>query len=292
MKINTFAPEEHPFLQVIKSIALKPKTVYCIGSLPTATAEGPYIRPLTVAIVGTRKPTPYGRETTFKLAYDLAKKGVVIVSGLALGVDAAAHKGALEAGGITVAVLANGLDTVYPASHRQLAENIVAHGGALVSEYPSGTPAYPSQFLARNRIVSGLADAVIVTEAAARSGTLATVMHALEQGREVFAVPGNITSPMSVGPNRLLKQGAHPALSADDILEVIAPELLEPQTQLNMGSNPQEQLIIDLLRSGIRDGETLQRESHLPASEFSQTLTMLQVGGFIRSLGGNQWTIT
>lgn len=291
MKINTFAPDEHPFLQVIKSIALKPKTVYCIGSLPTAPATGSDVRPLTVAIVGTRKPTPYGRETTFKLAYDLAKKGVVIVSGLALGVDAAAHKGALEAGGITVAVLANGLDTIYPASHRQLAENIVAHDGALVSEYPSGTPAYPSQFLARNRIVSGLADAVIVTEAAARSGTLATVMHALEQGREVFAVPGNITSPMSVGPNRLLKQGAHPALSADDILEVIAPELLEPQTQLNMGSNPQEQLIIDLLRSGIRDGETLQRESHMPASDFSQTLTMLQVGGFIRSLGGNQWTI-
>jgi DNA processing protein len=292
MKINTFAPDEHTFLQIIKSIALKPEKVYCIGSLPTGQSAAPSARPVTVAIVGTRKPTPYGKETTFALAYNLAKKGVVIVSGLALGIDAAAHKGALEAGGITVAVLANGIGTVYPASHRALAEEIVTGGGALISEYPPGTPAYPSQFLARNRIISGLADAVIVTEAADRSGTLATVMHALEQGREVFAVPGNITSPMSVGPNRLLKQGAHPALSADDILEIIAPGLLQPQTQLNLGSNPQEQRVIELLRSGIRDGEELQRESHLSASDFSQTVTMLELSGLIRSLGGNRWTIT
>ena len=285
MKINTFAPDEHEFLQIIKSIALEPKTLYVIGSLPTS-------RPPVVAIVGTRKPTPYGKEVTFKLAYKLAQKGVVIVSGLALGVDAIAHKAALEAGGVTIAILANGLDTVYPATNYKLAQEIVKSGGALISEYPQGTQAFPSNFLARNRIVSGLADAVVVTEAASRSGTLATVAHALEQNREVFVVPGNITSPMSAGPNRLLQQGAHPAIDADDILQVIAPHLLEPQTTFNLGSNPAEILLIDLIKSGIRDGDALQQASKMDVSEFSQTLTMLEIQGLIRGLGGNQWTIS
>ena len=283
MKSNSISTDDHVFLQIIDTIASKPKTLYLVGALPTDR------RPV-VAIVGTRKPTYYGKEVTFKLAYELAKKGVIIVSGLALGIDAVAHKAALEAGGTTIAVLANGLDTIYPASHHKLAKDIVAAGGALVSEYPDGTAARDFQFLARNRIVSGLADAVIVTEAAARSGTLATVAHALDQNREVFAVPGNITSPMSAGPNRLIQQGAHPVTCADDILHIIAPNLLQTQTSLNLGSNPAEILLIDLLQSGIRDGEKLHEASKLPTSEFSQTLTMLEIQGLIRGLGGNQWT--
>jgi len=283
MKINSIPPDEANFLQIISGIANVPKKVYYIGSLPQQ-------RSAVVAIVGTRKPTTYGKEVTFKIAYDLAKKGVIIVSGLALGVDAIAHKAALEAGGTTIAVLANGLDSIYPATNQQLAAAILKSGGAIISEYPPGTPARDFQFLARNRIVSGLADAVIVTEAASRSGTLATVAHALDQNKEVFAVPGNITSPMSVGPNRLIQQGAHPVLEARNILEVIAPHLIDTQTILNLGSNPMEITIIDLLRGGIRHGEQLQQQSGLSVSDFSQTMTMLEIGGLIRSLGANQWT--
>jgi DNA processing protein len=284
MKINTITPDEHSFFQIINTIASKPKTLYFVGTLPTD-------RQPVVAMVGTRKPTSYGKEVTFNLAYKLAEKGVVIVSGLALGVDAIAHKGALDAGGTTIAVLANGLDSIYPATHRQLAQRIVANGGALISEYPPGTLARDFQFLARNRIVSGLSNAVVVTEAASRSGTLATVAHALEQNREVFAVPGNITSPMSVGPNRLIQQGAHPVTTVEDILRVIAPDLVTAQTTLNLGTNPAERMLIDLLRSGIRNGDALQQASALDASTFSQTLTMLEIQGLIRGLGGNQWTV-
>lgn len=284
MKIKSIRPDESVFLQIIDTIAVKPKIVYFVGSLPTD-------RPPVVGIVGTRKPTSYGKEVTFKLAYDLAKKGVVIVSGLALGVDAIAHKAALEAGGTTIAVMAGGLDSIYPGTHRHLAQQIIDSGGALISEYPPGISVRDFQFLARNRIVSGLADAVIVTEAAARSGTLSTVMHALDQNKEVFAVPGNITSPMSVGPNRLLQQGAHPALEANDILQVIAPHLLQAQTTLNLGGNPVEIKIIDLLKEGVRDGDALQSASGFEASEFSQAITMLEIGGLIRGLGNNKWTI-
>jgi len=285
MKINSISPDESIFLQIISGIANVPEKVYYIGNLPLQRSP-------VVAIVGTRKPTSYGKEVTFKLAYDLTRKGITVVSGLALGIDAIAHKAALEAGGTTIAVLANGVDHVYPVTNGRLADDIIKSGGAIISEYPPGTPARDFQFLARNRIVSGIADAIIVTEAASRSGTLATVAHALDQNKEVFAVPGNITSPMSVGPNRLIQQGAHPALEASDILRVIAPHLLEQQTTLNLGSNPAEIAVIDLLQHGVRDGDQLQQQSMLSASEFSQTLTMLEIGGLIRGLGGNQWTIT
>ena len=260
-----------------------PKTLYYIGKVPSGRLP-------VVAVVGTRKPTSYGKEVTFNLAYNLAKKGVVIVSGLALGIDAIAHRAALEAGGTTIAVLANGLDAIYPASHKALADQIIAKGGMIISEYPPETPARDFQFLARNRIVSGIADAVIVTEAAARSGTLATVAHALDQNRDVFAVPGNITSPMSVGPNRMIMQGAQPVIDADDVLHVIAPHLIDVQTSLNLGSTPTEIAIIDLLQQGIRDGDSLHQQSGVSASEFMQAMTMLEVGGLVRSLGGNQWT--
>ena len=286
MKINSISPDKHNFLQIISTIAKRPETLYFVGTLPKVG----FPETTVVAFVGTRKPTSYGKEVTFNLAYKLAQKGVIIVSGLALGIDAIAHKAALEAGGTTIAVLANGLDSVYPATHRKLAEDIIKNGGAIISEYPLGTPARDYQFLARNRIVSGLSQAIVVTEAATRSGTLATVAHALDQNREVFAVPGTITSPMSAGPNRLIQKGAHPVTSADDILEIIAPHLLEQQTTLNLGSNPVEIKIIDLLQSGIQSGEELHKLSGYPVSEFSQAITMLEINGLIRGLGSNQWT--
>ncbi len=284
MKINTVSPLSHPYLQILESIASCPDKLYSIGTLPDQ-------RRTSVAIVGTRKPSSYGKEVTQQLAYDLAKKGIVIISGLALGVDGIAHKAALEAGGTTIAVLGNGLPAIYPSSHKALAEQIVKSGGAIVTEYESGTPSYPNQFLERNRIVSGLADAVIITEAAARSGTLNTAGHAIEQGKEVFVVPGNITSPLSAGCNALLRQGATPVTKPEDIIETIAPELLEPQASLPLGSTPEETAIITLLRSGIRDGDELQQKSKLAPHEFASTLTMMEINGTVRSLGANQWTL-
>ncbi len=284
MKINTILPLEHKFTQIISDIANYPKRLYFIGKLPED-------RKPAVAIVGSRRPTYYGKEVTFKLAYDLAKQGLIVISGMAMGVDSIAHKAALDAGGTTIAVLANGVDIIYPASNRGLAKDILDKGGAIVSEYEPGTLARDFQFLERNRIVSGLSDAVIVTEAAARSGTLSTVAHALDQNREVFVVPGNITSPLSVGCNNLIKQGAHPITCADDVLEIIAPELLRPQSILPLGSTPLESKIIGLLQSGVRDGDELQAKSDASISEFSQTLTIMEINGTIRPLGGNQWTL-
>lgn len=284
MNINSISPLKHKYLQIIDTIAKKPKRLYFIGELP------PERRP-TVAIVGTRKPTAYGKEVTYQLAYDLAKRGVIIMSGNALGIDGIAHRAALDAGGTTIAVLACGLNHMYPAAHKTLAADIIRSGGAIISEYEPEVEARDFQFLARNRIVSGLSDAVIVTEAASRSGTLATVNHALDQNREVFVVPGNITSPMSAGCNALLKQGAHPVTRAEDVLEIIAPHLIEAQAFLPLGSTPLESQIISLIQSGIRDGDQLQQESGADISEFSQALTMMEITGVIRALGGNQWTL-
>jgi len=284
MKINEISPLSHPYLQILSSIAVTPKKLYTLGKLPEQ-------RRVSVAIVGSRKPTAYGKEVTQQLAFELAKRGVVIISGLALGVDGIAHQAALEAGGMTIAVLGNGLPNIYPSTHRQLAERILKADGAIISEYEPHTPAQGFRFLERNRIISGLADAVIITEAASRSGTLNTAGHALEQGKDIFVVPGNITSPLSAGCNALLKQGASPVTSPDDILEIIAPELLHPQAVLALGNNSAETAIITVLQSGVRDGEELQQKTKLEPHDLSQTLTMLEIAGVVRSLGGNQWTL-
>lgn len=284
MKSNTYSPDNHKYLQIVSTIAKKPKQLYIRGILPSE-------RLTTVAIVGSRKPTAYGREVTYTIAFELARKGLVIVSGLAYGVDAIAHRAALDAGGTTIAVLASGLDEIYPKTHCSLANAIIDQGGAIISEYEPEVEARDFQFLARNRIVSGLSDAVIVTEAARRSGTLSTVNHALEQGREVFAVPGNITSPLSSGCNTIIKHGAHPVMSYTDVLEVIAPSLLDPQVSLPLGNTPEEAAILKLISSGVRDGDQLQQESGLEVRLFLQTLTLMEINGQIRSLGGNQWTL-
>ena len=285
MNINKVSPDKHKYLQITSFIDKPPVTLYYCGTLPESRVP-------TVAIVGTRKPTAYGKEVTHRLAYDLAQQGIIIVSGLALGVDGLAHQAALEAGGTTLAVLPCGLPKIYPARHRDLAAAIVAKGGALITEYTSDDEiSYQSNFLERNRIVAGLADAVLITEAAARSGTLNTAAHALAQGKEVFVVPGNITSPMSSGCNALIKQGAHVALSADDIIQVIAPELLRQQSTLPLGSTPAEIAILQQLKDGVRDGDEIQRNTELSAVEITTALTMLELSGAIHGLGANQWTL-
>ena len=283
MKINSTTPDKNKFLQRLETIAKPPKSLYFIGKLPEESVK-------TVAIVGTRKPTSYGKEVAEQISRELTQAGIVIVSGLALGIDGIAHRACLEANGTTIAILGNGLGSIYPSTHRDLAKKILAKGGALISEYEPTAPALPYQFLERNRLVSGLADAVIVIEAATRSGTLSTAAHALEQGREVFAVPGNITSPLSAGCNALIKQGATPLTSTQDVLDIIAPQSTQ-QSPLLFGDNPEEVTIIELLQSGIRDGEELQIRSKLDATLFGQTLTMLEIKGVVKALGANQWTL-
>jgi DNA processing protein len=283
ININRKSIVSKSFLSPLLQLTKIPENLYIKGNLPTS-------RPPVVAIIGTRRPTPYGREITQTLATDLARSGVVVVSGLAAGIDTIAHTATLDTGGITIAVLAQGLHSIYPASNRGLAERI-AKNGALITEYALGEEAFKSHFLARNRIVSGLADAVIVTEAADRSGTFSTVAHALEQNKEVFAVPGPITSLLSAGPNRLLQQGAHVVLSADDVLNVIAPHLIAGQRKFVFGNTPLESKIIELIQQGIRSGDELLAKSEASASEFMEAMTMMELNGTVRAIGGNQWTI-
>ena len=288
MEINRIRPDEHNFTQRLASIANPPKSLCFMGTLPDSGAP-------VVAIVGSRKPSAYGREVTEQLAGDLATAGCIIVSGLALGIDGIAQKAALEAGGTVIGVIPNELPDISPQTNYKLAMNIIKNGGAILSEWKKGDGKVVNRwsFLERNRLVSGLADAVIITEAAERSGTLNTAAHALSQGRDVFAVPGNITSPLSAGCNALLKQGAYPATEAKDILQIIAPEQLKKpdQNQLPLGSSPEETIIINLIASGVRSGDQLQQQSGLSASNFSTALTMLEINGVIKPLGANNWTL-
>ena len=289
MEINRIRPDEHNFTQRLASIANPPKSLCFMGKLPTSGAP-------VVAIVGSRKPSAYGREVTEQLAGDLATAGCIIVSGLALGIDGIAQKAALEAGGTVIGVIPNELPDISPQTNYRLAMNIIKNGGAILSEWKKGDGKVVNRwsFLERNRLVSGLADAVIITEAAERSGTLNTAAHALSQGRDVFAVPGNITSPLSAGCNALLKQGALVATTATDILDAIAPSAIQSATDqaiIPLGETPAENTIIDLLRAGLRDGDQLQQQSGLNPADFATALTMLEINGVIKPLGANNWTL-
>lgn len=284
MKINVLRPQESEFTQIITSIALVPTKLYYMGEIPQQRLP-------TVAIVGTRKPTPYGKEVTRHFAFELAKRGVVIISGLALGIDAIAHRAALDARGITLAVQANGLSEITPRTNWQLARDIIHNNGAILSEYEPTYPAQKHTFLERNRIVSGLSDALLITEASARSGTLNTARHALEQGKDVFVVPGNITSPQSAGCHSLIKQGAMMTTQATDILERIAPHLIQPPVTVPLGDTPLQTKIIELIHSGIRDGDQLLEILAVSPQEFTSELTMMEISGTIRGIGANQWVI-
>lgn len=281
MQINNISPHNHKFLQIASHIAVFPKRLYFIGNLPDHRVPA-------IAVVGTRKPTTYGKEITQRLAGELAQKGVVIVSGLALGTDALAHYAALEAGGVTIAVLPCSLDRIYPATNRQLALRIVANGGILISEHPVGTRVFQANFIKRNRIVTAISDGLLVTEATAKSGTMHTARFALEQGKPVMAVPGNITSPASEGCNNLIRSGARVIVDVADVMDEIG--LKNPvQSELPIGNTAEEHLILRLLANGVRDGVELHNQSGLSPEFFSQTLTMLEITGAIRPLGGNRW---
>lgn len=285
MKVNKLTVKNAGIPSILAAIPAPPKELYVMGEL------GLLMQMPRVAIVGSRKVSPYGRHVTQRLAESLARAGVVIVSGLALGVDAIAHKACLEAGGKTIAVLPTSLDSIYPSSHRHLAEAIVRQGGALVSEYAPGMPGLKKNFIERNRLVSGISDAVLITEAAIKSGTLHTANYALDQGKTVMAVPGNVTSPTSEGTNNLLKSGAIMVTEAADVLAALNLALIGSQRQLPLGSNREEQVLIDLLADGMTDSSELLQTSKLDASTFNQTLTMLEITGKIRATGAGHWQL-
>ncbi len=234
-----------------------------------------------VAVVGARAPTAYGLRVAAELAGKLAEAGLVIVSGLARGIDAAAHRGALEAGGATVAVQACGLDRVYPREHRSLAQRI-QETGALLSELPPGTPPRAPFFPFRNRLIAGLSRVVIVVEARERSGSLITARHGLEQGTEVMAVPGPIDAPTSVGPNRLIRDGARPVLGVSDVLEALGWRP-PPQPPRDAGPSqpapPEARAIWTELRAAPATRDELARRLGWPAQRVSAALLDLELGG-------------
>jgi DNA processing protein len=245
-----------------------------------------------VAIIGSRKVSAYGRQVTTKLAGELAAQGVVIVSGLALGVDGLAHQAALDAGGLTIAVLPTSLEKIYPASHQNLAKKIVEQGGALITEYEAGADVYKTNFVARNRIVAGISAAVLITEAALKSGSLHTARFALEQGIDVLAVPGNITSATSEGTNNLIKSGATPITSSEDVIHALGLQSQEFAKAKITSANPHEQILLELLQNDTVDGAELLVASQMEVGLFNQTLTMLEITGKIRSLGANRWSLS
>lgn len=284
MIVNTLTLNSRLLPAEFKHIPAPPLKLFYRGNLDNFSGA------TRLAVVGSRKASLYGRSVTTKLVSDLASSGIVIVSGLALGIDSIAHQAALDVNGRTVAVLACGVERIYPSSHTNLANRILKQGGAIVSEYPEGTEPLGHQFIARNRIISGLSDAVLITEAAEKSGSLHTANFALDQGRTVMAVPGNITSPTSQGTNNLIKAGALPVTTVDDVLLALG---LVPSQHIKAvtAANEQEAALLSLLRQGLTDSAELQIKSELDVAIFNQTLTMLEITGKIKPLGAGNWRL-
>ncbi len=247
-----------------------------------------------VAMVGSRKPTAYGIAVAEHLSAKVAGAGVTVVSGLAKGVDTAVHRGALKGGGTTLAVLGCGVDVVYPKENARLMEQMIKKG-AVVSEFPPGAKPLAWHFPLRNRLISGLSQAVVVVEAAARSGALITADMALEQGREVMAVPGNISSPLSCGPNRLLKQGARLVSGPEDILEDLglqrAVSTAEEKRQALSALSGEEKTVAGLLSLEPISIDTLVERSGLTAQQVLSALMFLELKGFARQLPGKYYVM-
>lgn len=254
-----------------------------------------------LAIVGSRNPSRLGEETAREFARSLAASGLGITSGLALGIDAAAHQGALAAQGQTLAVFGTGPDRIYPARHRDLAHAIVDGGGALVSEYPPGTQPLPAHFPRRNRIISGLSIGTLVVEAALRSGSLLTARSASDQGREVFAVPGSIHSPLARGCHRLIRDGAKLVETTQDVLEELAPQLrallaetedAEPALSVAPRLDPEYRRLLDCLDYAPTAVDTLVDRSGLTAGEVSSMLLLLELEGYVAPSAGGFYVRT
>ena len=268
----------------LRQIDQPPPVIYLRGEL---TAQDDF----AVAIVGTRQVTGYGRQVTQDLATSLARHGVTVVSGLARGVDGVAHDAALKAGGRTLAVLGCGVDVVYPPEHKALFERIAAQG-SLISDYAPATRPDAANFPPRNRIISGLAIAVVVIEAGQESGALITASFAAEQGRDVFAVPGNITAPQSKGTNRLIRDGATPMLDPEELLSILrlgnAPQL--QQARLVLPADEVEASLLGVLRNEPLHIDEICARSGLAVEKVSATLVMMELKGMVRGMGGMSYS--
>jgi len=292
LQILTLLSPSYPPL--LKSIYDPPPVLYCLGS--PLQSDHP-----AIAVVGSRRSSEYGRMAARKISCELAGLGVTVVSGMARGIDAMAHKGALDTkSGYTIAVLGSGVDYIYPAENAALYRSILRNG-TIISEFPPGTAPAPGNFPARNRIVSGLSYGVLVVEAGLKSGALITVDCALEQGREVYALPGNISSPFSQGTNKLLKEGAKMVTSAEDILEDLRTAY-SFETQAKSGSPPStqapvldffESLVYNALEDGEKGLEDLIQTTRMPPGQLNGVLTLMEIKGIIRQLPGKifvkQW---
>ena len=275
--VLTWKDEAYP--QRLKEIEQPPPVLYLRGEL---IPEDDW----AVAIVGSRRVTPYGRQVTEEIASFLAASGVTVVSGLARGVDALAHNSALKAGGRTLAVLGSGVDRIYPPENRALAEHIYARG-AVLSDYAPGTAPEASNFPPRNRIISGLSMAVVVVEAGETSGALITAEFAAEQGREVFAVPGNILAPQSKGTNKLIQQGALPLLSVNDIMQTLNLTRVGQHKAARkvLPADDVEAKLLDALGEEPLHVDEIRNQTDLPVEKVSATLVMMELKGMVRQVG-------
>ena len=279
--------DDADYPELLRQIPDPPVLLYVIGALAAVEEKA-------FAIVGTRKPTKYGVDCANKLAFELAEQGVTIVSGLAQGIDSAAHRGALDAGGRTIAVMATGIDAVYPSEHHDLADEICRHG-ALITEMPIGSAPLGKNFPRRNRIISGLALGVLVAEAPEKSGAMNTVDHASNQGREVFALPHNIFNRHGRGCNRLLQEGANFVMEVNDVLEALDMSFVATQTSIQtervQPTDDTERLVLEQLGAEPQDMDSIVRQTALPASTVSSTLVLLELKGLAESAGPMQYCL-
>ncbi|MEJ2695351.1 MAG: DNA-processing protein DprA [Candidatus Sulfobium sp.] len=268
----------------LKEIEGAPVVLYMTGEYQPDDRFG-------IAVVGSRKYTYYGESVTQKIAGELSAAGFTIVSGLARGVDTLSHKSALASGGRTIAVLGSGSDICYPSENRGLMEKI-ASSGCVISEFPPGTAPNRENFPRRNRLISGLALGVLVVEAAPESGSLITANYALEQNKEVFAVPGNITSPNSEGTNRLIRQGAKLVMKAGDVIEELAPVLkgfITARKEESVELSEEERSLCRALSREPRHIDTVTREVSLPAHKTLEVMLSLELKGVVRQSGGKRF---
>ena len=281
--ITLITLEDDVYPTRLKQIDQPPPVLYALGDLIPQDEWA-------VAIVGTRRVTHYGQQVAEEIAAFLAQNGITVVSGLARGVDSIAHRAALEAGGRTIAVLGSGVDRIYPAENRGLASKMIGRG-AVISDYAPGTPPEAGNFPPRNRIIAGLSIAVVVVEAGERSGASITAGFAVEQGREVFAVPGNIFSPQSKGTNRLLRDGAHPLLAPEDLLEVLNLSMVteHQKARVVLPANAVEAAIFSVLGHEPVHVDQIGLEAKLPIEQISATLTMMELKGMVRQVGGMRY---
>jgi DNA processing protein len=286
-EIDIITLEDPTYPRLLREVPAAPPMVYVRGTLTPADGWA-------IAVVGTRTPTSYGKEATRHIVGELAQRGITVVSGLAVGIDTVAHQAALEAGGRTIAVQGCGLDRIYPADNRKLAHQIVAQG-ALMSDYPRQTRPHKDNFPPRNRIISGLALGTLVVEADEQSGALITVNFAADQGRDAFAVPGSIFSHKSRGTHKLIRNGAGLVTCADDLLEALHLELAQVQQEVATAlplDEPNETALMAHLSKDPQHIDVLVRASGLDTAAVLAALAMLEIKGYVRQAGHQEYVRT